>query len=98
MITAGIDCGAKNTKTVILQDGKVIGMGKVLTGFEQGQAVRESLELALKDAGISRDDVAAIGATGSGANAIADAEVKVNDIKAMAMGALFHFPTARTVR
>jgi benzoyl-CoA reductase subunit D len=97
MITAGIDCGAKNTKTVILQNGKIIGMAKVLTGFEQGQAVKESLELALKDAGISRDSVAAIGGTGSGANAIADADIKVNDIKAMAMGAVFHFPKARTV-
>ena len=27
MITAGIDCGAKNTKTVIIKDGKIIGKG-----------------------------------------------------------------------
>ncbi len=27
MITAGIDCGAKNTKTVIVKDGKIIGRG-----------------------------------------------------------------------
>jgi activator of 2-hydroxyglutaryl-CoA dehydratase len=29
MITAGIDCGAKNTKTIIMKDGKIIGKGKV---------------------------------------------------------------------
>jgi len=34
MITAGIDSGAKSTKTIILIDGKIIGRGKVMTGFE----------------------------------------------------------------
>lgn len=97
MITAGIDCGAKNTKTVILRDKRIVGTGKVLTGFEQGQAVKESLELALKDAGISRDSVERIGGTGSGAKAAADADVWVNDIKALVVGALYHFPQARTV-
>jgi benzoyl-CoA reductase subunit D len=37
MISAGIDCGAKNTKTVIMQDGKIIGKGMVLTGFDQAK-------------------------------------------------------------
>ncbi len=40
MIVAGIDCGAKNTKTVILQDGIVIGKGLAPTGFEQSRACR----------------------------------------------------------
>ena len=35
VITAGIDCGAKTTKTVVLKDGKVIGKGLVATGFDQ---------------------------------------------------------------
>jgi activator of 2-hydroxyglutaryl-CoA dehydratase len=35
MITAGIDCGAKNTKTVIMQDREIIGKVMVLTGFDQ---------------------------------------------------------------
>ncbi len=34
------------------------------TGFEQDQAVKESLELALKDAGITRDQIDRIGGTG----------------------------------
>jgi len=37
MITAGIDCGAKNTKTIIMKDGQVIGKGMVLiTGLVRG--------------------------------------------------------------
>jgi benzoyl-CoA reductase subunit D len=97
MITAGIDCGAKNTKTVILKDGKIIGTGSVFTGFEQSRAVKESLEMALKDAGISRDQIQRIGGTGSGAKAIQEADMIVNDIKAIAMAAHFFFPGARTV-
>jgi benzoyl-CoA reductase subunit D len=97
MITAGIDCGAKNTKTVILKDGKIIGRGSVLTGFEQSLAVKESLEISLKDAGIARDQLQRIGGTGSGAKAIQEADMHVNDIKAIAMAAHFFFPNARTV-
>ena len=92
MITAGIDCGAKNTKTVIIKDGKIIGKASVPTGFEQAQAVKESLELALKDAGITRDQIDRIGGTGSGAQSIQEADIKVNDFKAMAMAANFFFP------
>lgn len=97
MVTAGIDCGAKNTKTVILRDGKIIGTGSVFTGFEQSQAVKESLEMALKDAGISGDQIQRIGGTGSGAKAIQEADMMVNDIKAIAMAAHYFFPGARTI-
>ncbi|MBI5248125.1 MAG: CoA activase [Desulfomonile tiedjei] len=97
MITAGIDCGAKNTKTVILKDGEIIGRGIVLTGFDQAQAVKESLVMALKNAGISMDQLAHVGGTGSGAKSIKEADVTVNDIKAIAAAANFFFPSARTV-
>lgn len=97
MITAGIDCGAKNTKTIVLKDGEIVGRGLVLTGFEQSQAIKESLEMALEEAGISQGDLNHIGGTGSGARAITEADVKVNDIKAMSVAAVFYFPNARTV-
>jgi benzoyl-CoA reductase subunit D len=97
MITAGIDCGAKNTKTVIMKDRKIIGRGTVLTGFDQAQAVKDSLAIALKDAGVSREQVNAIGGTGSGARSIAEADVTVNDIKAIAAAANYFFPNSRTV-
>jgi len=97
MITAGIDCGAKNTKTVILKDGEVIGKGMVLTGFDQEKAVEESLDIAIQAAGIVRDDIQRICDTGSGKNAVKIADNDVNDIKAMSKGAIFFFPNARTV-
>jgi benzoyl-CoA reductase subunit D len=97
MITAGIDCGAKNTKTVLMKDGKIIGKGKVLTGFDQNKAILTSWDMALKQAGISEDRVEATCGTGSGKNAIKNVKSLVNDIRAMAKGAGYFFPNARTV-
>jgi benzoyl-CoA reductase subunit D len=97
MITAGIDCGAKNTKTIIMKDGKIIGKGKQLTGIDQEQAVEKSLAEAIQAAGIARDDIQRICGTGSGKNAIPMADDDVNDIKAMSKGAHYFFPNAGTV-
>ena len=97
MITAGIDCGAKNTKTVIMKDREIIGKGKVSTGFDQKKAVEESLAEAIATAGIARDDIEKIGGTGSGKNAIDIADASVNDIKAMGKAANYYYPNARTV-
>lgn len=97
MITAGIDCGAKNTKTIIMKDGQIIGKGIVLTGFDREAAVNESFGEALKDAGVAKDDIQKIYGTGSGSANIKMAEESVNDIKAMAKGGFYFFPNARTV-
>ncbi len=97
MITAGIDCGAKNTKTIIMKDGQIIGKGKVLTGFDQNKAIISSWEMALKDAGISEGDVERIFGTGSGRNSIKNVTGLINDIKAMGKAANYYFPSARTV-
>ncbi|MBW1705496.1 MAG: CoA activase [Deltaproteobacteria bacterium] len=97
MITAGIDCGARNTKTVILKDGEIIGKGSVLTGFDQKMAVNDSLDQAIQKAGVSREDIGKIGGTGSGKASISMADNEVNDIKAMAKAAHYFFPNSRTV-
>ncbi len=101
MISAGIDCGAKTAKVVVIKDGKIIGKARVLSGFDQKKSILEAWDLALKNARVSADDVNRIGGTGSGKNAVKFALPKtgdlVNDIKAMAKGANFYFPKARTV-
>lgn len=97
MITAGIDCGAKNSKTVILKDGEVIAKAAVLTGFDQKASVKASLAKALEAAGLTREQLDHIGGTGSGRKEIEDADVTVNDIKAIAAGAHYFFPNSRTV-
>ena len=97
MITAGIDCGAKNCKTIIINDGLIIGKAFVTTGFYQQEAVNESFGNAIKQAGITRHDIDKIGGTGSGKDAIHISDIKVNDIKAIGKSAHYFFPSARTV-
>jgi len=97
MIAAGIDCGAKTTKAVILKDGTIIGKAMVLTGFDQVNAVENSLDRAVKQAGIARKDIQRVGGTGSGKNAVKIANTSVSEIKAMARGAFYFFPKTRTV-
>ena len=97
MIVAGIDCGAKSTKTVIMRDARIIGRGLVPTGFDPSAAVRESFEAALRDAGLDGKEVERIGGTGAGQDDVTMAGVKVNEIKAIALAAAYFFPSARTV-
>jgi benzoyl-CoA reductase subunit D len=97
MISAGIDCGAKNTKTVIMRDKEIIGKGMALTGFDQDAAVKESLAAAVENAGIAREDIEKIGGTGAGMEDIEEADVEVNEVKSMAKAAVYFFPNARTV-
>jgi benzoyl-CoA reductase subunit D len=97
MISAGIDCGAKNSKTVILKDGRVTAMASIPTGFDQRKAATESLIAAVQAARISRADIESIGGTGSGQKSIEMADLVVNDVKAIAKAACHLFPSARTV-
>jgi len=96
MISAGIDCGAKTTKAVILKDGKILGKDKVLTGFDRANAAEDCLNKAMQAAGIARRDIQRICGTGTGKESIALADEDVNDITAMSKAAAFFFPTART--
>jgi benzoyl-CoA reductase subunit D len=97
MITAGIDCGAQNTKTVILKNGEIAAKAKALTGFDRQKAVENSVRQAVEAAGIDRQDIQRIYGTGSGKDAIKIADAAVDDVRAMSKGAHFYFPTTRTV-
>ena len=101
MITAGIDCGAKNTKTLIMKDGMILGKAMVLTGFDTHKAILESFESACRSADISTDRVERICGAGSGRDsvkrAIPGVNALVDDIKAMGRGARYFFPSSRTV-
>ncbi len=97
MITAGVDCGAKNTKTVIIKDGKIVAKAGVPTGFDRKEAVEASLGKALEAAGSTRNQLDHIGSTGSGSKSVEEADVRVNEIKAMAAAAHYFFPNAGTV-
>ncbi len=97
MITAGIDCGARNTRTVIIRDNEIVGRGEATTGFDQSEAVRKSLGIALSEAGLDELELRHVGATGSGMKSIAQADVQVNEARSMAASSLYFFPSSRVV-
>jgi len=97
MIAAGIDCGSKNTKVVLLKEGSVLSTASVLSGFDQEESAEQALNSALDKAGIKREEIKHITATGAGMEAISFADNTITIITADARGTFFLFPSARTV-
>ena len=77
MITAGVDVGSKTVKIVILKDGTIVGKGMATAGLEAQGAWDEAWDAALKEAGVSRDDIENTIGTGSRLREIEGDHVRV---------------------
>lgn len=98
MITAGVDIGAKTTKAIVMDSGRILGSSSlVLTGFDQQAAAEKALAEALAAASLEREAVERIVSTGAGAKAVPFVDDSISDVKATARGANYFFPTVRTV-
>ncbi len=64
-MTAGIDSGSTTTKAVVMKDNKIIGKGWVPT-IKVLESAEEAFNAALKEAGVKREDIQALGTTGYG--------------------------------
>ena len=97
MITAGIDMGAQFIKVVILDDGKVTARSIIPTGFEPLEAAKQVLDNAMKEAGISRQDIKSIIATGAGRKSVDFADSSITEVTADARGTIYLNPSVRTI-
>ena len=97
MITAGIDCGAKTVKVVILKDDKVIGKAIIPAGIDTKKASEKAFEEALKEAGIKKEDIDKIVATGAGRADQPFTKDSVTEVSADAKGINFLYPNVHTV-
>lgn len=97
MTTAGVDMGAQAVKVVILSDGKVLGRSMVPTGFEPLEAAQKALDEAIKEAGISREDIDRIVSTGAGRKAVTFADNNITEVTADAKGTIWLQPSVRTI-
>ena len=97
MITAGIDCGSKNTKVVLLKENSILSTASVLSGFDQEESAQQALNSALEKAAIKREDIGHITVTGAGMEAISFANDNVTTVTSDGRGAYYLFPSARTV-
>lgn len=98
MITAGIDVGSLTTEALIYDGERGIrGYSIVLTGGSSREAALLAFEQALKFAGVTRDRVEGVVATGAGRYIVDFAPRKVTEITCLARGVNHLFPEARTV-
>ena len=98
MPNLGIDLGTENTKVAIMEDGRILALASVETGFDQAASAEAAIKLALEKAGVDRHSIKQIRATGGGAKAVPNITTdEINEIFSSAKGASFLFPSARTV-
>ena len=64
-ITLGVDSGSSTTKAVVMKDNKIVGTGWQPT-TEVLKSAHDVIEHAIKEAGIKRKEVEAVGTTGYG--------------------------------
>lgn len=96
--TAGIDIGSTYTKALILSDSdRIIGRSMLPTGFKLSDVAEAAFGEAARGAGLGREEVAYVVATGFGRHQALIADVKVTDLTASARGTTFFFPETRTV-
>lgn len=108
MITAGIDMGSRTVKVVLVEDAKVDGAPQlkyVVKGkhimfpgdLDADAAAEEAFGAALHAAGLARDQVGAVYATGAGRKMVRFATDSITEMSAGAKGVSFFFPQARTI-
>ncbi|HEX9812193.1 MAG TPA: acyl-CoA dehydratase activase [Burkholderiales bacterium] len=108
MYTAGIDMGARSVKVVLLEELKVEGAPQLKWGVKQTHIMfPEDLDMdvaaekvygeALQAAGLTREQIGRVVATGTGRKQVKFAQDSVTEVSAGARGAVFMCPSARTV-
>lgn len=96
MIFAGIDVGGKNAHVVICKDDTVIAKGEVATGIKKGEAAEALFDETLRRAGLSRQEIMRVYATGCAGRRVTCADGYLPDAAADARGVYLINSQART--
>jgi len=97
MLVAGIDIGSATTKAAILNENAVVGVRIIETGPESRESAENVLSGLLSEAGIRREELGSIVATGYGRINVPFANDIITEIACHAKGVHFLFPKARTI-
>ena len=97
MIFAGIDVGGKNVHVVIAKNGTILAKAGGPTGISKAEAAERLYEEALKQAGLKRQDITRVVATGSSGQRVTFANGVIADASADARGVIKLIPSARTI-
>ena len=97
MAVCGLDVGSKAIKAVVMSDGQILGKSVLLSSDEAEIDARKAVDEALKQAGLSWDDLDKIVATGRGRKLISFAQKKKTSPTCLARGINKLHPEVRTL-
>lgn len=96
--TLGIDIGSTASKCIILADGKDIVAKSLISVGAGTSGPHRAIAAVLEEAGMKREDLDYILATGYGRNSLEDfADHQMSELSCHAKGASYLFPEVRTV-
>lgn len=97
MLTFGIDIGSTTSKCIVMENGERIVSSSLLQGGIGTRSPAQAVKQALEAAGIRREDLSAVAATGYGRNRYEDADYHISELSCHAIGAHHTFPSVRTI-
>lgn len=99
MIVAGIDAGSRTIKVVVMDAAscRVLGVAIADQGVDQQRLAEEAFARAVGDAGLARDAVRAVVATGYGRHRVSFARTTITEITCHARGVHELMPEARSI-
>jgi len=97
MIVAGIDVGGKNAHVVIMKDGTILAKGEASTGIKKAEAAEQLYDEVLQQAGLKREDIERVVATGSSGRRVTFAQGVIPEAVVDARGVIRLIPSARTI-
>jgi (R)-2-hydroxyacyl-CoA dehydratese activating ATPase len=96
--TAGIDVGSAYTKVVVADaDGRLTGVIEMPSGYDFARAAERGLAQALAAAGLPREAIGYIAATGYGRYMVPFRDLAITELTCHAHAAYRLFPSVRTV-
>ena len=100
--TAGVDVGSAYTKVVLAppqggDDGALAGMISIPSGYDFAKAAERGLAAALEAAGIPRDEVGYVAATGYGRYMVPFRDLAITELTCHAQAVYRLLPSVRTV-
>ncbi len=97
MIIAGCDIGSLTAKAVIMEDNKILGSAVMLAKNKPSVSADKVMALALKEAGVTMDDIGYVVGTGYGREQIPFVDSVESEISCHAKGAFHILPSVRMV-
>ena len=97
MYTLGIDIGSTTSKCVILRDGEETVATSLVQGGIGTRGPVGAVSAVLEHAGMTRENLANIAATGYGRNKCAETDLQASELTCHGIGAHMVFPEVRTI-